>query len=115
LDGIVPLFGAKEKQMSDQDQLEAEFKKVFDDVHGQIQEKVRAAAKLLNEAAELSKQHGMPFRPEETIMFCKPSYIPQSFAEKFAGLVSSDSEYWTELTNAHGSVKWYGWQQSQVC
>lgn len=92
--------------------LEKEFEKIFDEIHPQIQEKLAAAARLIDEAEALAEEHGVPFRPEKTIMFCRPSYIPQSMQEKFPDL---DSDFWTQVCDAWGGYDYEGWQQSQVC
>jgi uncharacterized protein (DUF302 family) len=91
--------------------LEKEFERVFDEVHPQIQDKLAQAAKLIREAEALSEKHGIPFRPKEEIMFCRPSYLPDSLNEKFPDL---DSEFWNAVTDAW-AYDYQGWQQSQVC
>ena len=92
-------------------EMEEEFLKTFNSIHDEIQSKLAAAAKLINEAEALSEAHGIPFRPDETIMFCEPSYIPESLQEKFPEL---NIDFWTEITGAYG-YGYSGWQQSQVC
>lgn len=89
------------------------FEQTFNAVHDQIQEKVAAAAKLLNEATALSEKHGIPFRPKVGMPF-RMSYIPDSFADKFPE-VSESHDDWCDLTNAHGGGDYTGWQASQTC
>lgn len=89
-----------------------QFEQTFNSVHDQIQEKVAAAAKLLNEATALSEEHGIPFRPKVGMPF-RMSYIPDSFREKFPEV--SDDSVWSELTNAYGDTEYAGWQVSQTC
>lgn len=91
--------------------LEQEFEKVFKEHHAEIQEKLAAAAKLINEAEAIAEKYGIPFRPKDHIMWCKPSYIPESMEEKFPGL---DSEFWSDVAGAWGG-EYPGWQQSQTC
>ncbi len=91
--------------------LEAEFTKVFNEHHGEIQAKLTAASQLIEEAVKLAEQHGIPFRPDEEIMFCRPSYFPASFDKKFKGL---DWDFLYDLTEASGG-QYDGWHLSQVC
>jgi hypothetical protein len=101
-----------DEQEKDMEQLEAAFQKAYDEVHDQIQLKLAQASKLIEEAVKLSEEHGVPFRPEKRLMFCKPSYIPESLSEKFPDL---DTEFISEITDAYGYGDYPGWQQSQVC
>ena len=91
--------------------LEAEFIKVFNEHHPEIQAKLAAASKLIEEAVAISEKYGIPFRPEEDIMWCNPSYVPTSYEEKFKGL---DWDFLYELTEAGGGG-YDGWQMSQTC
>lgn len=92
--------------------MEAEFTKVFNEHHPEIQAKLAQAVKLITEAEALADKHGIPFRPEDHIMFCKPSYLPESMKEKFPGL---DMEFIMDLTEAYGDENYPGWQLSQTC
>jgi hypothetical protein len=96
----------------DESELEKEFEKTFKEIEPLIQAKIAAAVVLLNEAEGLSYQYGIPFRPKEEIMFCSPSYLPESMKEKWPDL---DEDFVRELTGAFGYDGWDGWQQSQVC
>lgn len=100
----------KQNKIQPENEMEVEFQKAVDIVYQQIQEKCTAASKLINEAVELSEQYGVPFEPAEDIMWCTPSYVPESFEEKFSGI---DYDFVYELTSAGGGD--VGWQRSQVC
>lgn len=99
-------------ELHDSSTLEERFQKLFEKVHPQIQAKLTDAATLINQAVELAEEHGIPFCPDENIMWCAPSYIPNSFKKKFPGL---DPEFWCDLTSAGGDERYGGWQQSQTC
>jgi hypothetical protein len=88
------------------------FEETYNSVQEQIQEKVAAAAKLLDEATSLAEKYGVPFRPETGTPF-RMSYIPDSFEKKFPEV--SGSWDWCDLTNAHGGGDYTGWQASQTC
>lgn len=92
--------------------LEKEFEKVFSEHNAEIQEKLAAAVKLINEAEAIAEKYGLPFRPNEHIMWCRPSYIPESMKEKFPQL---EQDFWSTVTNAWGDERYAGWQSSQVC
>jgi len=98
----------------DIDQLEKEFEQTFNQVNPQIQEKMKQAAKLIEEACAISDLHGIPFRPKVGTPF-KMSYIPRSLKEKWKDILESDygSDFVCDLTGAYGDYG--GWQQSQVC
>lgn len=106
----------KSKQISTNSELEIKFQQIFNEHHNQIQEKLSQASQLIEEAVEISEKYGLPFRPQEDIMWMTPSYIPESFNGKFPNL---DYEFWTNLTDACGDfddeIGFTGWQQSQVC
>lgn len=85
--------------------LELEFREVWESHITEIQAKCTAAAALLDEAVALSEKYGIPFRPEKTIMFCEPSYIPESMKKKFPDL---EYDFVCELTNAW-SGDYDGW------
>src|ERR1700723_2063982 len=68
--------------------LEREFLKTFHAVHGKIQENLRQASLLIEEAVKLSEENGMPFRPKFNLCGFKMSYIPRSMEEKFPKLDS---------------------------
>lgn len=88
------------------------FEQTFNSIHDQIQGKIAAAAKLLDEATDLAEEHGIPFRPKVGMPF-RMSYIPDSFEEKFPEVKNGDD--WYDLTNAHGGYDYTGWQASQTC
>lgn len=90
--------------------LEQEFEKVFNEHHNEIQEKLAAAAKLIEEAEAIAEKYGIPFRPKKDLMWITPSYIPRSMQEKFPDL---EPDFWTTVSNAWGNYE--GWQMSQVC
>jgi site-specific DNA-adenine methylase len=92
--------------------LEEEFKKIHEKYTPEIQEKLEAAAKLINEAEALSETHGLPFRPQCDLMFCNPSYLPESLEEKFPNI---DREFVMTLTDAYANDEYPGWQTSQIC
>ena len=92
--------------------LEKQFEDTFKKVHPQIQEKLEAAAALIDEAAKMSEDNGIPFRPDVDIMFCSPSYIPESMNSKFPDL---DWDFVSSLTSAGGDERYSGWQSSQIC
>jgi hypothetical protein len=98
--------------MKEINDLEMAFQASFNNVHHEIQEKLTAASKLISEAVILSDKYGIPFRPNDEIMWCRPSYMPTSFKQKFKDI---DEEFVYELTEAHGGYDYDGWQVSQVC
>lgn len=95
------------------------FKKVCEEVNPQIQNKLKAASALIKEAIALAEEHGIPFRPVERIMFCTPSYFPNSFKNKWSLIADNDDDddnydaLYT-LTGASGG-QYSGWQSSQTC
>lgn len=92
-------------------ELEKEFEKQFNLVHGKIQENLREASRLIDEAVALSDKYGIPFRPKVRHPF-RMSYLPESMNELFPNI---DHEFVTELTGAHGYWEYGGWQTSQTC
>lgn len=93
--------------------LEEEFEQLVNDHKAEIQAKVAEASKALQEAVELSKKYGIPFRPH--VSFLGNSYYPQSFYDgKFAEL---DSEVVSDLTGAWTNYDsgYAGWEHSAVC
>lgn len=91
--------------------LESRFRKVVDQYTPTIQDKLAAAAGLIEEAEELADKHGLPFRPKYSITgFCM-SYMPKTFKQMFS-TVNSNLVY--ELTHASGN-EYDGWQSSQTC
>lgn len=95
-----------------EEELEQEFITLYNVVHPQIQEKLAAAVKLIDEAEALAEEHGIPFRPKQDIMFCNPSYIPASLDEKHPEL---ERDFICDFTGAYGNDDYPGWQQSQTC
>lgn len=92
-----------------ENQLEEEFIKVYKEFGGEIQSRLDLAAQLINEAKELSEEHGLPFKPKGQFHM---SYIPHTLKIKFPDL---DREFWGDVTGAHGGYDYLGWQHSQVC
>jgi site-specific DNA-adenine methylase len=92
--------------------LEKEFEKLYADHNQEIQDKLKEASRLIDEAVKLSEQYGLPFKPEEDIMWCNPSYLPHSFKGKFPEL---DEEFVYTVTDASGYWDYGGWQSSQTC
>lgn len=91
--------------------LEEDFTAIVNAHEAEIKAKVAEAKKALNEAVELAKTYGIPFRP--SISFLSNSYFPQSFDEgKFAEL---DSDVVADLTGAWREDTYSGWQHSAVC
>lgn len=88
--------------------LEREFRNTANQVLVKIQEKVRAASKLLDEAVELSEQHGIPFSSE--ISFLGQPYKPTTFEEKYGEI---DADFVDSVTGAY--CEYEGWQHSDVC
>lgn len=96
--------------------IEEEFIKTCKEVLPQIYEKMKAAADLINEAEAIADMNGIPFRPQQDIMFCTPSYIPASM-DKWNPGKTIDGVNWEtiyELTDASGG-EYHGWQRSQTC
>lgn len=96
----------------DQDPLaiEAEFQQVFESINPLIQQNLKEAARLINEAVALSEKSGVPFRPQEKLVWMTPSYIPESFREKFPYV---EQDFVEQVTEAYGCDD--GWQYSQTC
>lgn len=96
------------------EQLENDFKEVFNKIHPEIQDKITQAAKLIGEAEELSEKYGIPFQPDVGIPF-RMSYIPSTLQKKWAKLCIDDGlEFIYDHTGAYGG-EYDGWQSSQVC
>lgn len=93
--------------------LEQEFQKVYDEVNPQIQEKLKQAAHLVNEAEELSEKYALPFRSDYGTPF-QMSFIPDSAAKRWADLYGDNDGFIGDLTGAYGG-EYTGWQSSQVC
>jgi hypothetical protein len=93
-------------------EIEQEFQKVFDAHHEEIQSKLREASRLIDEASALSEKYGIPFCPDDDIMWCRPSFVPDSFKAKFPDI---DDEFVYELCEAYPGVEYTGWQVSQTC
>lgn len=111
------LFYAKVEELElagpDTTELEAEFQKTFDTIHPLIQSNLEEAARLINEAVQLSEKNGIPFCPKAKLAWIAPSYIPKSF-EKLFPEIAKDGDFWTTVTDAHGGY-YKGWQYSQTC
>lgn len=94
--------------------LDAMFEGLVETIGKDIQEKINAAQKLMQEAESLADQHGIPFYSAYSGL--GQAYVPSSFYTKFKGI---DLELAAEITNV-GS--WDldneysdGWQHSAIC
>jgi hypothetical protein len=94
--------------MTEQSDLEKEFKESAEKYSRLIAAKVAQACQLLSEACAISEEHGIPF--DSNISFLSQGYVPDSFATKFKGL---DREIMYEVTGVYNEYE--GWQHSQVC
>jgi hypothetical protein len=95
--------------------LESRFRKVVDEHNSSIQEKLKAAAELIEQAENLSEKYAIPFRPDVSITGFSMSYIPESFKKIFSNL---DLDIVRDITRAYsplGHDAFAGWQQSQTC
>ena len=92
--------------------LEAQFEELASTVGEEIQEKIRQAEKLLQEACNLSDQHGIPFFTNVSLL--GQPYVPEAFESKWTDL---DRDFVANITEvAAGDLgSAYGWQHSQVC
>ena len=77
--------------MEPSNDLEQEFKDVFNKHHKEIQDKIDQALILIFEAQNLSNEYGLPFKFRLDKIRC---YIPLNIEDKFPGL---DYAYWEEL------------------
>lgn len=94
-----------------QDPLELEFKALVDSIGKEIDAKVAAAEKLLDEAVELADRHGIPFYPR--ISALRQPYVPASFKERFGTLDKEEVSDLLEMSEYNlGHV---GWRRSQLC
>lgn len=91
--------------------LEASFRSLVAEYEPTIQEKLRLASVLINEAKDIAETHSIPFRPDFDITGLSMSYFPRDFKQVF-GSISRDLI--EELTNAYGEG-YHGWQSSQAC
>lgn len=95
-----------------------EFLNEYEKIHDEISYKLRMAAALIDEAAELSEEYGIPFCPPQRIMWCRPAYFPGSFQDKFQDNSEEFIEFVDYITNAgyfNDGDTYTGWQQSQTC
>lgn len=99
----------RRKLKMSENKLEEEFKALLDTVGKEIDEKVSAAAKLLDEAIDLSDKHGVPFY--SPVSNLGQSYCPTSFTDKFSSLDSDNVRELTEVYDLEG----YGWEHSDIC
>jgi hypothetical protein len=93
------------------DQLEKEFSTLVEYIGKEINDKVKQANLLLQEACELSDRYGVPFR--SPISQLEQSYVPESFRNRFKTL---DKEEVSELVGMYQDDLDYarGWRHSQV-
>lgn len=93
-------------------ELEREFRNEANVVLSDIMSKVRLASKILQEAVDISEEHGVPFSSE--ISFIGQSYFPTTFSDKYGEL---DADFVDAITGA--STSYYGdgagWEHSDVC
>ncbi len=92
--------------------LEREFRTASSDILSDIQRKVKAASKLLQDAVDLSEKHGIPFSSE--ISFLGQSYFPTTFSDKYGELEADFVDAITGATTAYYGED-AGWEHSDVC
>jgi hypothetical protein len=92
--------------------LETEFENLFSSIGEQIQDKIKQAEKLLNEACKLSDEYGIPFFTNVSLL--GQPYVPEKFQSKWRDL---DRDFVTNVTEvaSHELSSAYGWQHSQIC
>ncbi len=96
--------------------LEKEFLELKDRVHVMITEKVSAAAKLLEEAEQISEKHGMPFH--SSVSFIRNTFTPTSFEKKFGKLANKNDEdfnFLHEVADMYIENGITGWEHSAIC
>lgn len=99
--------------MKDKEELEKEFKDTFEQHSQEIELKLAAAEKALDEARELSEKHGIPF--DTTISYLYNQYVPNSMKQKFPEI---DLEFVKEISDIEyfgtscGDIVYPGWQVS---
>jgi len=95
----------------EEDELEAEFKKVVDDHMQEIEDQLKIASDAISKAEELSEKYGLPFRAYVSPL--SQSYFPTTFSDKFGEL---DSDFVSEIAGAWSEYPSEGgWEHSQVC
>jgi len=102
----------KDDEGEEDGELEAEFRKTYNEVGPHIEALLKDAMSLLDAAVELSEKHGIPF--EANISPLSQSYTPTSYEKKFAGL---SQDFVVDLTDAYpgGEYGGDGWEHSAVC
>lgn len=96
----------------EEDELEAEFKKVAEAHMDEIEDQLEIAAKAIAKAQEISEEHGLPFYASVSPL--SQTFTPGSFYANYSEL-SRDFVY--NLTEAFpgGEYEQEGWEHSQVC
>lgn len=92
--------------------LEKEFEALADTIGVEIQDKIKQAEKLLDEACALADEHGMPFFTNVSLL--GQPYVPEAFNSKWRDLDRDFAANITEVATYDLSSA-YGWQHSQVC
>jgi len=90
--------------------LEDKFTKLVEDHRQEIDDKIKEACAVLDEAVKLSEQYGIPFY--SSISFLSQSYFPKSYEAEFGTL---DHNFVCDLTNSYPSGYGPGWEHSAVC
>ena len=92
--------------------LEAEFESLVKGPHGTLlEEKLKQASKLLDEAVALADEHGIPF---QGISFVRNPYIPQKFIDKFQELDSDFVDRLVDVSMYGEYGRYAGWQHSDA-
>ena|ERR1700678_2819724 len=94
----------------DKDELEAEFKKVFEKHAQEINDQLEIASLAIAKAEKLSEKYGLPFYAQVSPL--SQNYWPASFDEKFGGL---DPNFVNDLTEAYNADGDSGWRHSRIC
>lgn len=91
--------------------LEQKFRDAFNTYHPQIQEKLEAAAKLIDEAEKISEDNGIPFSSH---LMSSTGYVPGSFDSMYQELMEEgDADVVHELTGMY-NTEYTGWQTSST-
>lgn len=98
------------EQEGEEDELEAEFKKVVEAHQSKIDEQLAIAAKAIAKAEKISEKYGIPFYSGVSPL--SQPYYPSSFSTKFGGL---DSGFVSDITGTYNEYDSEGWRHSSVC
>lgn len=94
--------------------LEQKFRDTFAKYNPEIQEKLDAATKLVQEAEAIAEEHGIPFSPNADLVGgMVQAYVPESYESIFSELKNADdgAEVVGELTGVYYN-EYAGWQNS---